>query len=376
VAKNTWCEIPGNTLASLSPAANPAMNPNYGTATAAPWNASGGFSSIIGAWCGMAYDYATDTMWFPLQGGHFDWGGNEPYKRMLYADTPNFVMLRPPSGSLPSAIDITATQVPTGYFSDGRIVPGHAYNNNTYVPGLGPVVARIAALYPSGNTQLDSAFVLNETTGEATLIGASGSLGSGYGAAVHDAVRNCLWMTGSTNTPLLKLDLTTKAVTIAVPGNNYVYGYPRLFHLPTPNVLLVAHRGGVGTGYPASTFYLWDLATTPPTLIPVTTSGAFPSSHDIYGGAGMDWDQANSRLLLWNTRTDQTTLVSVMTMPANPKTDPWPITVLPVAPGNAVTPTAATASGGTFGRFRYSARLGGCLLINAVDQPTYFFATE
>lgn len=377
MAPNTWTTIPGNKLVDLNPVSNPAMNPYYGTATAVPWNASGGHAGIINAWSGMAYDYATDTMWFPLQGGHNDWGGNEPYKRSLRADTANFVMLRPPSGALPQPIvDITATQNPTGYFSDGRIVPGHSYNNNTYVPGRGPVVSRIAGLYPSGNAGLDQAFAINETTGEAALIGPSGNLGSGYGASEYDASRNCLWMTGTTNTPLLKMDLATGVTTTAVSGNNYVNGYPRLIYLPTPDVLLVAHRGVAGSGYPASTFYLWDLKTTPPTLIPVTTTGAFPSSHDIYGGAGMDWDYTNNRLLLWNTRTDQTTLVSVLTPGANLRTDTWAISVLPVSGANAVTPTAATASGGVFGRFRYSSYLGGCLLLNATNEPTYFFATE
>lgn len=373
MAANTWATIPGNTLASIDPRNNPAINPNY--QGVAPWSGIVGQYGVVGTWCGMAYDYATDTMWFPLQGGHGDYGGNEPYKRRLDVDTPNYVMLRNPSGAIGNLMNCNDTSASVNVYPDGRLRPGHSYNCNTYVPGQGPVLSCVTAPYPTiGGYQ--RAFALNEVTGEATPISSVDMPGT-YGAAEYDSKRNALWVVSTGNTPLSKLDLTTQVVTTVVASNNYVSSYVRMFYLPVPDVLLVVHAPAI-SGYPQEQFYLWDLSTTPPTRIPVTTSGAFPSTHSIASGsAGMDWDYANNRLLLWQANaTAGATTICTLTPPTNLKTGTWVIGTLYVAAGNTVTPTIQSVSGGVYGRFRYSARLGGCLLLNDYAQPTYFFATE
>lgn len=98
----TVAEVPtSNTLADIDPEDNPALNANYpGNAT---WHALGGHPLIITAWNGACYDPVLDEWWWPNQGGHTDYAGNEPYKLGVRVASPEFVMVRPPSGALTSS---------------------------------------------------------------------------------------------------------------------------------------------------------------------------------------------------------------------------------------------------------------------------------
>lgn len=367
---NTWAQVGSNKLSDINAENNPAINPNY--QGNAPWHATTGFTSIVTAWNGACWDEATATFWFPLQGGHNDWAGNEPYKNCLNVDSPAFVMLRNPSGAIGNVITLDDGQEASGLYSDGRVRPGHSYNNNIYVPGYGPFIVRVKGPYKSGATDHPKVYRLNETTGETTLFCDLTSLspGQSYGGAVYDSTRNHIISIGVGNTPLVKIDMATGVGSIAVSSDNYAGGYARLIVIPEFDLLVTIHNGGAG--YPAQIYFreLGALGT----IITPTITGSYSAGLTMNGQVGADWDSANRRLVLWNNATN-TTQISTLTPGTNPRTDPWTAGTLTVSASNAETPTVAAANG-TYGRFGYSAKLGGCYLLNAVSQKIYFFATE
>lgn len=126
-----------NKLSDLNPDNNPAINPNY--PSSAPWTGSTGHTSVISTWCGACYDRATDTLHFPLSGGHGDWAGNEPYKVRIGDESPLFVMMRNPSGAVGNTGTLNDGLESTGVYFDGRPRAIHSANRPVYVPGLGPI---------------------------------------------------------------------------------------------------------------------------------------------------------------------------------------------------------------------------------------------
>lgn len=370
IAANTWAQVGSNTLSVLNPDNDVLINPSY--PSSGPWHGSTGFTGIVTAWNGACWDETTGTFWFPLQGGHADWGGNEPYKICLKDASPTFSMLRYPSGAVGNTITLNDGQEATGLYSDGRLRPGHSYNNNIYVPGYGPLICRVKGPFISGATDYGKVYLLNESTGESTLVVDLTSLspGQSYGGAAYDASRNKVLTTGVGNTPLVAINMTTSVATVAVTSDNYIGQYAKLVVLPEHDLLMFIHNGG--GGYPAQ-IYMRELSALG-TLITPTLSGSASAGLSLNGQVGAAWDSVNGRLLLWNNATSRTE-ISTLTPGANPRTDTWTWGTLSVSGSNTETPTAA-AGNGTYGRFGYSESLGGCFLLNAVSQKIYFFATR
>lgn len=368
MSANTWALVGANTLGDINPRNNPAINPLYPAGTG--WG--GSQAGMILAWNGAAWDEASATLWFPLQGGHADYGGNEPYKIGLGAESPTFIMVRNPSGAIGNVLNTDDGNENSGVYSDGRLRSPHSYNNNIYVPGVGPVITRLAGVYKSGQTGTNKAYKLDEITGEATLICDFSALNSGtqYGGAAYDAVRNRILTTGIGNTPLVKIDMTTGIGSIVVASDNYITGGAHLKVMQDDDLLMVLHQGG--SGYPPAV-YIRELSSLNTKIHP-TITGAYSAGLSLTGHAGLEWDSVNRRFLIWDNATN-TTEISTLTPGANPRTDPWVAGVLAVSGSNAVTPTAA-APNGTYGRFGYSKKLGGCFLLNSTSQKMYFFATE
>lgn len=369
-AANTWKQIGSNTLSDINPENFPAINP--GTPSPSPWHGSTGFTAITSAWCGACWDEATGTFHMPLQGGHGDWAGNEPYKICLKDESPTFVMTRNPSGAVGNAITLDDGQELSGLYSDGRLRPGHSYNNNIYVPSVGLVVVRVKGPYKSGATDFGKVYKINETTGESTFFSDLTSLnpGQSYGAAVYDSTRNRIITSGTGNAPILKIDMTTGVGSNAVVSDNYAGNYLRMVVIPEFDLVMFIHNGGAG--YPAQ-IYLRELSALGTAITP-TITGSFSSGFVLNGQSGADWDSANRRLLLWNNSSNSTE-ISTLTPGANPRTNSWAAGVATISGSNTVTPTVA-AGNGTYGRFGYSAKLGGCFLLNATSQKMYFFATR
>jgi hypothetical protein len=168
----------------------------------------------------------------------------------------------------------------------------------------------------------------------------------------------------------MKLDIATGITSIVKSADNYI-GDGRLVMLDEYDLLLAVQTGGVG--YQPQIF-AFDLLTTPPSIVTINYTGSFSSGMTLQGQVGADWNAADKELLLWDNTTNRTE-ISVLHIPSDPRTASCTAGTKTVAVGNVVTPTAR-ASNGTYGRFGYSSVLGGCFLLNAVDQPIYFYATE
>lgn len=369
-AINTWGTVPGNTLASINPENDPTVNPNYPAAS--PWRGSTGQSSMVSAWSGGCFDPVTCTFHEPLQEGHNDGACNAPYRVGLKAEVANFEYYRRPSGAIGNVFDLTAAEG-TGYYLDGRLRACHSYNNNVFVPGLGPVVTRTIGHYPSGSTGMNKAFVINQVTGEASLLSdhtaASGG-GGGYGGGAYDAARGVIWMLGTGTAPLVKINTATGVASAVKSADNYAFD-ARLVMLDEYDLLLVVQTGGAGYQAP---IFAFDLLTTPPAIVPINYTGSFSSGLPIAGYTGADWNATAKELLLWGNATNRVE-VSVLHIPTDPRTGNCTAGVKTVAAENTVTPTAAAVNG-TYGRFFHSTLLGCCFVLNAVDQPIYFFRLE
>ena len=370
MAINTWATIPAsNTLSSIDPTQNPAINAAYPGLP--EW--AGSQSGIINAWGGAAFDQANSTLWLPLSGGHADYGGNEPYKIDLSVDTPLWKMVRNPSGAIGNLITTKDSQEATGLYSDGRLRAVHSYNNNLYVPGVGPVVARMGGCWYSGQAGANKASKINETTGEATLLvdyPAVSGIGSPYGGTAYDSLRNYIYTLGVNTAQLAYINLSNNTVAKVGIYDNIVSGYCKTVYLAEYDLLAVFQNGGAG--FP-SAFYLFDPLNSY-VIIQPTITGTFPAGYTLSGSAGAEWDAVNHRFVLWGQGSN-TAAIATLAPTGNPRTGNWNASTLTLSGANTVTPTASSANG-TYGRFGYSAKLGGCFLLNATNQPIYFFATE
>lgn len=367
MANGTVALIPGNTLASINPENSISTNANYPSGAQYRGN---GFATIVTAWNGMAWDEATCTAWFPLQGGHQDWAGNEPYKNCLNAASATFSMLRKPSG-WDNSIVLNDGQEASGLYADGRVRPGHAYNNNLYIPGVGPVVMRVTGPYIVGSTVTTRAFLLNETTGEASVYSSNTGATNGYGGSALDAAHNRVLSMDVGTSYLHGTDLTTRNTTILLSADNYAGKALKPVVMPSLNMVGFFHAGG--TGYPAQ-IYFRDLDSLSAIITP-TITGAFSSAIELNGLGGVDWDDVNQCFYLWNNAT-ATNEVSVLTPSGSPRTAPW-VASKRTFTGVTVTAAATNSSGNcTLGRFGYTSKLGGCYLLNAVSEQFHFFATE
>ena len=371
----TWSAVPAsNTLSSLDPKNNPAINPVY---PASPeWYASGQ-SRVITAWNSAAVNYAAAEMWV-WGGGHADYGGNEPYKLNLLADTPAWQMMRPPSGAIGNLLTTTGTvgESATGLYSDGRPRVTHTYNSLVYVPGKGFTVTNLYYVYPHVNGP-GKAYSFSDATNDWSVLSdytALGGVNSPNGGCCYDSSRNCVWLLGQGAYNMVKLDCATGAATQHGLVNNHAQGPLALKYDAANDLIYILSSSSSGgwLDYP-SRMSVFNPATALFHVLPAPT-GSLASGMSITGH-GVAWDEVGGRLLLWNEQTNRAK-ISVLTRPVNNLlTTAWVASELTLDAGNSVTPTAAEPNG-TYGRFDYIERLGGCVLINAVNQSVYFYRVK
>lgn len=375
LAVGQWVEVTtSNTLASVNPALSATYNRTF---PSAHWVSH---PSIVTAWNGAAWDEAAKTLWLPLQGGHTDYSGNEPYKIACGVSAPTWVMVRPPSDSLTfTDINMNDAGETTGLYSDGRLRSGHSYNYNIYVPGVGPVISQVAATYSSGSGGKRLCSVLNESTGEAALsVDWSGVTGSGapYGFAVWDSSRSRIFTCGTeTARPYTIVLGDTATARGASPGNIFA-NYIRGAYCASIDVVVAMSNTSGGAYRAASGWTVFDPSTG--TDYHPAITGSFATGFVISGLVGMEWDDVNGRLLLWNQSTN-TAQISTLTPGADPYTDAWTAGSIAISGSNTVTPSAAAVSGSgntTLGRLAFSASLGGCFLLNSTSGPLYFVRTH
>lgn len=373
----TWVEVPAtNTIKDIDPSGSATYNPVYPSAP--EWGGGTSLRNIMSAWCSGAMNPATGDI-YAWGGGHADYGGNEPYKLNVYSSAPTWQMLHPPSGSIgfpitdgalssdPAIIAASAT----GLYSDGRPRPTHTYNSILYVPGKGLSVMDLFYVYPHVNGP-QKAYRFNEGSNDWQLLcdytALSGANSAG-GGTCYDSFRNCVWILGGGAFNMVKVDCATGIATRHGTIDNHAQS-PLLHYDSELDLVYIVSTSNSGgwLDYP-SRMSVFDPSTN---LFHVTPSytGSLPESLAITSHA-VGWDQESKRLLLWNYGGTRT-LIGTLARPSNPRTTAWTAGTLTLSGSNAVTPSAPQVNG-TFQRFNYVPKLGGCLLINAYDQKPYFF---
>lgn len=373
-ALNTWALVPGNTLSSIDPKNNPAINAAY--PSVAPWTGSGQLCMVT-AWNSMAVNYATGDVYLGLVGGHADYGGNEMNKVAVYAAAANWSMLRPPSGAIGYPITDGGPGQPSssGLYSDGRPRPTHSYNALCYVPGVGFVNTNLYYVFPNLGGP-SKAYLYNETTNDWELFcdyTALGDCNAPVSSACYDSKRNCIWMLGQGVYSMVKIDCATRVATKHGVADNHAQNPLLKYDAASDLVYIVSSSTSSGWLDFASHQTAFDPTNDLFYVIPAA-SGALPAGMSMAGHA-VGWDEEIGRLLIWGDQTNRAKIGTLTRPTGNPRTTAWVAGELALSGSNAIAPTAPTPNG-TFGRGDYVSKLGGYLLLNATDQQFYFYKVK
>jgi hypothetical protein len=364
---NTWAEVPGNTLASIDPEDNPAINPSY--PSNAPWHGNGGLGAAIGAWNSAAFDPDTDTVHIVCAGGHADYAGNEAYRVALGDESCDWELYRNPTGAIGNTGTLNDGQDATGVYFDGAPRSTHTYGYLVHARGVGVVIARITSPYPGGQNDVKKAFKLTSAGTYSLLKDYSAESGIGNspaGATAYDPTRHCLWVLSTGTAQLYKIDLATGNLTKHGTFDNHAGAYNILVYVPGSDVLLHITDGSPTLSN--AKFTAWNLSTFAHTAVSFT--GSFASGYTLNGQTGAAW--TGTRLLLWDQTTNRAQ-ISALTPTGNLISAAWTASALTVSGSNIVTPSAAPTNG-VYGRFGYSSRLNGVFLVNSISEPIYFYA--
>lgn len=373
VASGVWVEVPvAATLDSIDPIDNVAINPNHPLAPewASNTNRQG---AVVYAWCGAAYDDATDTMWLGIGGGHGDYAGNEVYRCQFNTAAPAWEMVRAPSGAVGNLLTTDDGQEASGLYSDGRPRATHTYNKWVHVPDVGPaLVGHGNCSWSGGNGKRWTVFLDSDGEASFTSEPTSYSLNGSDGlAACYDVSRHAIWFVPGGTEEVHRYDIPgsggahTGSFT-TVGSAQARSGYISVGYMPGEDVLLI---GNSNDGKTSSGWEVFDCATgqryTP------TFSGSAAIEAHTAGRCALRWVASLGAFCTWNNASS-TTLITRLTPGANPRSSTWTIDTLPVSGSNAVTPSACTTLG-TYGRFAYSPNLGGFLVFNSTGGTTYFY---
>src|SRR5574343_168692 len=357
---HTWATPGSNTISSVDPAIDPAVNPNYPATP--PWWGSNGHGSVITAWCGGAWDEVKKQL-FVTGGGHADYGGNEVY--VWSAQTGAFSRINKPTGAIGNTgnlIDGLDATIPTLF--DGQPRAAHTYGNLRVVNG--EFWNFQGAVWYAGFGAI-SAFKL---VGTSWVRQTTRIFPECYGMTVWDSTRQRFVIVSSGNAvPVFwkPSDDTTGSIGI---GTGYTNGSSGVYgdYDPLRDIILQFSTNVTCLKADGSA----DAVTITATGTAPNWATYLPEGHS--SGAGVVRDAANDRWLIWGGGTS----IYVLTPPAvvqNPLTATWVWPKIDADASNTVTPTAPTAHG-TFGRFWYSPSLKCCGVVNSVTQKMYVFRIE
>ena len=370
-------------MSAVDPANSRLLNPMVRDS---PWRGSDGQRAVIDAWGSAVWDDVNRDLWVPIGGGHGNYGGNEPYKADLGSATPQWRVMRAPSGAVGNTINLHDSQEDTGIHADGRPRAVHVYNNVAFATGVGPVIVRLASTFP-GSGGSHKVFKVDPQSGETSLVfdfsnaasvgfanGFPGGTGAGNtinGASCYDPRRNRICSVGTGNNTYLMY--CTPALTPGMwrggclPTTVYLSEGPQaLIYLPTQDryMSLATSQGMIVARlvHPA-TGVTTDIA----------LSGAFASGLNLGTMPGVSWSSELGKVLMWN-QSANTPQISTLT-PVGNGLGQWNRGSLTVAAENTLVPPTS-AHNGTFGLFGYSSSLKGCYLITSTTAPVHFFATQ
>lgn len=373
---NTWAQVPAsNTLSSIDPESDTSINPN-GVGQLSPWHGVGGQHMVIDAWNSACYDDSTHTLYVGPAGGHGDYAGNERYKIRMSDASPAWNMFGRPTGAIGNTGILDDGNGASGAYFDGAPRSTHTYNYSVFVPGVGPVIARLPAVYRTADN-VAKAFSINPSTGAFTLL-ADYSAVSGVsnvvtvGACCYDPSRHCIWMMHTGTCKLVKLDCATNVVTSYGTSDNHTAGINCLVYVASQDCLLMFGFGASGyLDYPSG-FSMFNLTTYAQTAL--SYAGSFAPGFTLKSDtsiSGIVWDENRQRFVMWHNATNRTQL-STLT-PNGAFTNAWTAGTLTAGVANAVTPSPPAANG-TYGRFALSPSYDGVFLLNAVGEQPYFYA--
>jgi hypothetical protein len=401
IAVNTWGTIPAGPKARLSNVdaeANSAVNQNFPVnsptlyAGTAVWNQGGGDTSrIMSTWCGAAFDAAAGKLHIPLGQGHATNGkGNAGYWCDYNLASPEWKLVSLPSGSkgMELAGNVfcgTVVQEGSGVYSDNRIRASETYNFWIYWPNKGPVLAAQVGIACGGGPSREwwptffnpSTYVHRFGQAPSVVSGYSG--GSG-GAAAYDPTRNAMWRRRNGTTGIELLNITEQWSNVGpVLGLN---GSVSLTCLnPTHDLLLlgngIADRVGPTVQTVPGGWCVLDCMTGTPYYprfllngVVAPANGTLPNGL-VPGTCQPVWVPELGAALAWDNSSN-TTQITKLTPGANPKVDDWTISFLPVNTSNNVVPTVAQGRG-TYGRFFVWPEKKIAMVVNAIDDLTYFY---
>lgn len=373
MAVNTWAMIPSaNTLADIDPGRNPAITPPNADYVAR------GLTAGLLSWTGGVWDDESGTFWIPLGGGHTDYGGNEPYRIKFDADSPTWVMVRNPTGALGNQGATRDGLERSGTYFDGRLRAVHSYNNQTFIPGLGPVISRQAGSYYTGAPATKRAAYRIDNAGEAHILCdyslqnvSNPLISSDDGTCAYDStrgVRGTLWTLGHGNSRLIAIDLAAGRAEVRGEAGNHLASSDAMHYIPGMDVLAGINRGALK---------IWHIDQDYFSPLTPTLSGKFSAGLEIVNlvGFGSCWAPELRQLCLYENPNTNRGQISTLTPTGGP-TDPWVRGVLEVSASNVVLPPLGGSNGGLFGRFGYSSKLRGFFLVPGTRHQPYFFATE
>lgn len=348
-----------NTLDDLNPKNNPAINPVYPSTP--EW--MGNHANIIGAWCGACYGDEVGELWLPLSGGHADYAGNEPYKINLLADTPQWEMVRPPSGAVGNVLITKDGAELSGVYSDGRPRAIHSYNKPVWIDGVGPAIAVVGNSAWSGQKGPRDYIQIDRQTGEVATRKPFATSAAGEPAglgACYDATREAVWIRGVGSGSYMRMGNAETAWT-AVTTVEASSGYYGLCHIPTHDLIFAVRK--------TSTRSLIEIVDCTTGVITKPEFVGTPAA-EIMGTMQPRWVDDLGAIAVWDNDASNAHRVTLLTPGTNPRVDPWVVSVLEFSITDQPT---AKASQGTYGRFFYSKRLGGFGVINRTTDPIYFF---
>lgn len=359
------------TLAAINPINSPLINPNFPQAPEWAPN-EGSFEKVISAWCGAAFNEDACEMWLGVHGGHSDYAGNEILACDFSMDAPAWRMVRKPSGAIGNLLRTDDGLEATGVYADGRPRSIHTAGKWCYVPGVGPALMVLGggAWQPGRGGKNWSVFI-SETTGEAAFTAEPDWRAPvDNSGTCYDPTRRAIWIGVRNNGAMLRYNLPSSGAAntgsyVSVGAGDQGYGNQNLCYIPGHDCILHADSFDDDTN---SRWRVFDCATG--VWHKPAFNGAVVGPPSV-GTGQLRWVPALGAACFWDNLTN-TTLITKVTPGANPRTDAWTISSLPVSSTNTIVPTSRAARG-TYGRFAYSARLGGFLLFNSTTGPTYFY---
>lgn len=325
-----WCVVPNSHMESVAP-----LPPTISQSLYDSIRGTGGAYAVMNAWGGGTFDSKRDRLviW---GGGHTDYGGNEVYA--FDVNTLTWALLTLPS----------AGPYDQPVLSDGRPVSVHSYDGLEYLPPpIDRMFARGAGLYRLANASTKPWFFNFDANNWEQLSDFPESAAVPMGA--FDPVSRLVYLLGSNN--LYSYNPATDQWTYLQASPGYV-GDATMAIDPKRRKMV-----RIGNG----TMHVWDLNNMSVNASALSTSGA----KEIIGNdaPGFVYDPVSDRFVAWSGGSAVYSL--------NMDTLVW--TLHSPAAGNSVTPTAVTASGGTYGRFQYIPSKNAFIAVNATDENVYFY---